>query len=57
MFQHIYMVSGTYRGKAGISFGDGGDVEMMVRMRRHANFVESAPLAIILLALLELQVG
>ena len=46
---------GIYRGKAGISFGDGGDQELAMRMRRHANFIENAPLAIILIALLEMQ--
>ncbi|MEM7080677.1 MAG: MAPEG family protein [Pseudomonadota bacterium] len=47
--------AGSYRGKAGIDAGDGGDPELLIRMRRHANFVESAPLALILLGLLELQ--
>lgn len=47
--------AGLYRGKAGISFGDGGDQELTMRMRRHANFVENAPLALILIALLEMQ--
>ncbi len=47
--------AGIYRGKAGISFGDGGDQELAMRMRRHANFVENAPLALILIGLLEMQ--
>lgn len=46
---------GVYRGKAGISAGDGGDAELAMRMRRHANFVENVPLALILIALLEMQ--
>lgn len=47
--------AGSYRGKAGIDAGDGGDAELMMRMRRHANFVENVPLALILIALLEMQ--
>ena len=47
--------AGTYRGKAGIDAGDGGDPELVVRMRRHANFVENVPLALILISLLEMQ--
>ena len=47
--------AGVYRGNAGISFGDGGDDELRMRMRRHANFVENAPLALILIGLLEIQ--
>ena len=46
---------GLYRANAGISVGDGGDAELAMRMRRHANFVENAPLALILIALLEMQ--
>ena len=47
--------AGIRRGKSGISIGDGGDQELLLRMRRHANFVENVPLALILLALLEMQ--
>ena len=47
--------AGIYRGKNGISIGDGGDPELLLRMRRHANFVENVPLALILIALLEMQ--
>ena len=47
--------AGIYRAKAGISVGDGGDPELALRMRRHANFVENVPLALILVALLEMQ--
>lgn len=46
---------GSYRGKVGVDFGDGGDQTLAMMMRRHANFVENAPLAIILIALLEMQ--
>ena len=47
--------AGTYRGKAGIAIGDGDDLELRRRMRRHANFVENVPLALILIGLLEMQ--
>ena len=47
--------AGLYRGKHGISIGDGGDQELTLRMRRHANFVENVPLALILISLLEMQ--
>ena len=47
--------AGVYRAKAGISIGDGGDGELTRRMRRHANFVENVPLALILIAFLELR--
>ncbi len=46
---------GMYRGKAGIDFGPGGDPELEMRMRRQANFLETVPLALILIALLEMQ--
>ncbi len=46
---------GVYRGQKGISIGDGGDEVLRMRMRRHANFVENVPLALVLIALLEMQ--
>ncbi len=47
--------AGLYRAKEGISIGDGGNQELLMRMRRHANFVENVPLALILIGLLEMQ--
>ena len=44
-----------FRRAAGISLGDGGDGEMRRRIRVHANFAEYAPVALILMALAELQ--
>ena len=44
---------GLYRAKSGVLIGDGGDAEMIRRMRGQGNFVESVPLALILLLLLE----
>lgn len=47
--------AGIYRAKHNISIGDGGDAELTLRMRRHANFVENVPLALVLFAMLEMQ--
>lgn len=47
--------AGLYRAKENIAIGDGGDLQLRLRMRRHANFVENVPLALILIALLEMQ--
>ena len=41
------------RGKLKISFGDGGSPKMMLIMRRHANLMENAPLALLVMALAE----
>jgi uncharacterized membrane protein YecN with MAPEG domain len=48
-------LSGRLRGKVGVSIGDGGSKEMMLSMRRHTNFVEYVPLALLLIALLEMN--
>jgi uncharacterized membrane protein YecN with MAPEG domain len=49
---------GSRRGKLqSISLGDGGDPELLVAMRRHMNFVEYVPLALLLMALVELNGG
>ncbi len=45
---------GAYRAKAGILIGDGNNEEMIRRMRAQANFVETVPLALILLASMEI---
>jgi len=47
---------GRLRGQAdGVSVGDGGNHAILVGMRRHANFVEWTPMAVILIALLEMN--
>jgi uncharacterized membrane protein YecN with MAPEG domain len=51
----VAFVAGSMRGKKNIIIGDGGDREMLVAMRRHANFVEYVPLALILIGVLELN--
>lgn len=47
--------AGSMRGKTGVSIGDGGKIELLLAMRRHANFVEYVPLALILIMLLEMN--
>lgn len=41
------------RAKARVSLLDGGDQELIQRIRAHGNFVETAPMALLLMALLE----
>lgn len=50
---YLMLNIGAYRGKAKISLGDGGDDEMIVRIRRHGNLVESAALLLVLMAIIE----
>ncbi len=47
--------AGALRGKTGISIGDGGNPELLLAMRRHANFVEYVPLLLLMLLALELN--
>lgn len=49
--------AGHLRGKLGIPIGDGGNPELLLAMRRHANFVENVPLALMVVALLEMNGG
>lgn len=43
------------RGKGGVSLGDGGQPDLLRRIRGHANFAEYVPLQLLLLGLLELS--
>jgi uncharacterized protein len=43
------------RGKANVSILDGGNPELQLRMRRHGNFVENVPMALLLMLLAELD--
>ncbi|HJQ16355.1 MAG TPA: MAPEG family protein [Allosphingosinicella sp.] len=53
----IAMRIGTLRRQHGILFGDGGNPQLLARMRAQSNFVEYAPFFLILLALIELARG
>lgn len=41
------------RGRLGVSLGDGGKPEMLVRIRQHGNMAEYVPFALLLMALAE----
>ncbi len=45
---------GQVRTSEKVSVGDGGNEKVIRRMRAHANYVESAPFVLILLAVIEL---
>ena len=49
------VIRGRWRSRTG--FGDGGDRRLQRAIRAHANFAEYVPLALVLLALAELQGG
>ena len=51
----IAFKAGSLRGKLGVSIGHGDSKELLLAMRRQANFVEYVPLALILIGLLELN--
>jgi uncharacterized protein len=42
------------RAKTGISIMDGGNTALAERIRRHGNFIENVPMALLLMALAEL---
>lgn len=48
---------GLLRAKTGISILDGGNARLAVEMRRHGNFAEHVPLAIVLMAIVEINGG
>jgi uncharacterized membrane protein YecN with MAPEG domain len=52
MLLGLRVVHGRWTRRIGI--GDGGDSEMLRRIRAHANLIENVPLALLLLLLLEL---
>lgn len=45
---------GMIRTAKKISIGDGGDMDLIARMRAHANFIENTPLVLVLIAAIEL---
>ena len=46
---------GAGRFKHRVAMGDGGNADMLSRMRTHANFVEYVPLILILMGILEMS--
>lgn len=46
--------AGFYRVKSGIFLGDGGDPELLRRIRGQGNFIETVPIALTLLIVMEL---
>ncbi|WP_170383218.1 MAPEG family protein [Ruegeria atlantica] len=40
-----------------ISYGDGGNTDMLKAMRTHSNFIEYTPFALLLILMVELQAG
>ena len=53
LFLPITIRVGLYRIKSSISIGTGDDPEMVRRMRGQANFIETVPMALILLIVME----
>lgn len=52
---YLAFLPGKIRGTEGISVGDGGRPDLLLAMRRHANFVEYVPYFMIMFAALELN--
>ena len=46
---------GSRRGGSGVSLGDGGNKDLLVAMRRQANFIEYVPLIVAMMAIIELN--
>lgn len=55
MFVAITLRVALFRNANRLSLGDGGDKNFAKLIRGHGNFTETVPLALILIALLELQ--
>lgn len=53
MFIPFTLRVGLYRVKNDILLGDGGDQELIRRMRAQANFIETVPMALFLLIMVE----
>ncbi|MEN8161029.1 MAG: MAPEG family protein [Myxococcota bacterium] len=48
---------GMLRGRTNVSLGSGGNPDLEAAIRRHANWTEHVPIALLLIALLELNGG
>ena len=53
IFLILWFRVSAVRGRAKISFGDGGNVELLRRVRQHGNFVEWTTFVLILMILAE----
>jgi uncharacterized membrane protein YecN with MAPEG domain len=51
----LAFLPGSIRGRTGISIGDGGRPDLLLAMRRHANFLEYVPYFMLMFAVLELN--
>jgi len=51
----IAFKAGRLRAQLNVPIGDGGNRDLLLAMRRHANFAEWVPLALVLIALLEMS--
>ena len=49
----LMMNTGMARGKAGVGLGDGGNEELLRKIRMHGNLAENAPIFLITFAFLE----
>jgi len=49
--------TGLIRRATGVEVGDGGNLPLIRRMRAHANFVEYTPFVLLLIALVEFNIG
>ena len=56
-FMHVVFTLrvGNYRFKSKISLGDGGDRELLKRVRAQGNFIENVPIALLLILLNDLD--
>src|SRR5262245_28762897 len=53
----LVMPVGRLRARTNVSLGSGGNPALEVAIRRHANWTEHVPIALLLIALLELNGG
>lgn len=53
----LMMTVGIARQSDGVSVGDGGNDALLLKIRRHGNLTENAPIFLILLGILEISGG
>jgi len=53
----LMMTVGIARQSEGVSVGDGGNDALLLKIRRHGNLTENAPIFLILLGILEISGG